>query len=142
MLAVTAPPEVAYAALLDMTDWAQWNTLVQRVEVDREGRDNYAAWYVDLGAQIGLVRLTRHFRMVRVEEDPSRFVRFERFEVSDTGGDHSDAVIEAELLDDRQWMLRLHYGGFLPIPGLIPFMRNEIGRSLRRFNQLLAASDR
>ncbi|HVT77303.1 MAG TPA: SRPBCC family protein [Acidimicrobiales bacterium] len=138
-LAIAAPPEVAYAALIDLGDWPTWNTLVQRVAVDRDGADDYAAWRVEFGAQIGVVRLTRHWRMVRVEAEPERFVRYERFELAGDG-DHSDAVIEASLLDDGRWRLHLNYGGFLPIPGLVPYTRNEIARSLRRFNARLTAT--
>lgn len=135
-----AAPEAAYAVVADLGTYPQWLGIVHRATAVRtHGPDRGPAWRVDIGSRVGLVRMTKTVRMVRVVDDPGRHARFERGEVD--GRHHSawelDVTVDPTATGSTV-AVHLHYGGAGWANLLEPVLRAEAARAARRLASLLA----
>jgi hypothetical protein len=125
---VVDAPLAAVAALVgDLTTYPSWLGIVRGVEpVDGE------AWLVDIGGKLGPFTRTKRLRMVRTGE-----LRFERDEAD--GREHAPWVLAAsadEAPGGTRVAMRLRYGGAMALPGLKPFLNEEVRRALERLQRL------
>ncbi len=118
----------------DLERYPEWLEIVTRVAPADDD-----AWAVDLRGRLGPLARSKRLRMVRVDHDAPRRVRFERAELD--GRDHSPWVLEADVTahrDGSELRMRLHYGGGLFGPVLERVLRDEIGRSRLRLLALVS----
>jgi hypothetical protein len=128
---VEAPhaPAHVFALVDDLARYPGWLDIVRRA-VPEPGSD---AWAVDLRARIGPLARSKRLRMVRVEHEADRYVRFERAELD--GREHSPWVLEATVDPSPHGstlLMALHYGGGLLAPVLQRILTDEIERSRQR----------
>lgn len=95
------PDTTVFPVLADLGTYESWLSLVQRVEpASGDPADQGPAWLVTLRAKIGPVARSKRLRMVRTAHEPSRHVRFERFELD--GRRHSAWTMDATVIDGAQ----------------------------------------
>ena len=134
---------VAHRELETLDGYPSWLSIVSGIRAaDPDPRDDGPAWWVDLGAGVGPLRLRKRVRMVRVANTEVR-VRFERRETD--GGDHHAWTLDVQLTaaPDGTAMstgveIALHYGGSLP-PLVDRFLAGEVGRAGPRLIRRVAA---
>jgi carbon monoxide dehydrogenase subunit G len=132
------PVAQVYSELRELDGYASWLSIVRRVERVSE----QPAWLVDLGAGVGPLRRSKRVRMIRAEDTPPSWLRFERSETD--GRDHSAWVLTARLQPSgdvgTHVTMHLHYGGldWLPLVGLA--LREEIRRAGPRLDRRLAST--
>jgi hypothetical protein len=129
-LAFSARVDASEAAIVrvvgDLSTYPQWLGVVQAVEAD--GVD---AWFVAIGAKVGLLRRTKRVRMVRTGP-----MRFERDEAD--GQVHPAWTLDAAIVDG-ELTVELAYGGTsLVVTALEPLLRLEAARAPGRLQRLLA----
>ena len=120
--ALQAPcaPEVLFAHVDELTEYASWMALVHRVE-RVEPSDGRPTWMVELRARVGPLARSKRLRMVRSLHDPvAGHVRFERVETA--RHTHSPWVLDAQVSpmpDGSRLEMHLHYGGSLWTAGVM-----------------------
>lgn len=113
-----------------------WMRLVHHVE-PLEPDEGRPAWWVQLRARVGPFARSKQLRMVRVNVEPERSVRFERVQPDER--DHANWILAAHLSDQAggtRLTMDLSYTGDLWTGGLLSrVLDEEIRRgedSLRR----------
>lgn len=113
-------PDVLFAHVDELTDYASWMALVHHVE-PAEPTDGRPAWNVELRARVGPLARSKRLRMVRSLHDPTTGrVRFERVET--TRHTHSPWVLDAHVSSTpagSRLEMHLHYGGSLWTAGVM-----------------------
>lgn len=133
-------PDELFAWIDDLQRYPEWLTIVVTASPTAAGAGEEAAWLVDLRGRLGPFARSKRLRMVRVDCDAPRHVRFERAETD--GRRHSpwtlDATVEP-LEGGCRLTMTLHYGGGLWAPVLERMLRDEIEQGRARLLALVAA---
>jgi hypothetical protein len=106
-----------HVALLDQ--YPPWMRLVHKVEA-LEPDDGRPAWWVELRARIGPFARSKQLRMVRVQVEQDRAVRFERIQPDEH--DHANWILSVRLepAGDGTWLtMDLAYTGDLWTGGVL-----------------------
>jgi hypothetical protein len=129
----------AYAEVEYLDAYPQWLSIVRKAEPAGPG----PAWLVDLSAGVGPLRLSKTLRMVRVEADRPRALRFERVELDERS--HSPwvltATIEPTSAVSSRLTMELHYGGVVRVPLVELALREEIRRAGPRLQRLVGGAE-
>lgn len=91
---VTPADVFAHVARLD--DYPAWMRLVHKVR-PLEPDEGRPAWWVELRARVGPFARSKQLRMVRVEVEADRAVRFERVQPDDH--DHANWILDVDLVE-------------------------------------------
>jgi hypothetical protein len=132
-----APVSVVHDRLADLSGYPAWAGIV-RGATREPGPE--PAWSVEVGARVGLIRLTKRVRMVRAVDETAR-LEFERAELD--GAEHSSWVLTVELREKAGpnpvtfAKVAFSYAGIGWVPGLDAVLAIEARRSARRLRGLL-----
>ena len=110
--------EQIFSALSDLAYYKNWLGFIDTIDtVDADGGD--ACWIVTLRAQVGPFARLKKLRMVRVEEDFPKLIRFSRKETDSK--DHSDWDLHVTISEKGDigcsvQMVVSYSGGFWSVP--------------------------
>ena len=107
--------EQIYIALADLANYKNWLGFIDTVDIDTGD----TCWIVTLRAQVGPFARLKKLRMVRVEEDFPKLIRFSRKETDSK--DHSDWDLHVTISEKGDMgcsvqMVVSYSGGFWSVP--------------------------
>ncbi|HEX9682286.1 MAG TPA: SRPBCC family protein [Acidimicrobiales bacterium] len=145
-LNASCAPADLFDVVADLGQYADWLSIVGRVERLADEADGTAAWTTDLVGRLGPFSRSKRLRMARTHLSPpaggtTGRVRFERRELD--ARRHAAWEMEATVEptgDGCHLEMSLHYGGALWLPVLDRILRDEIESSRSRLVALVTAS--
>ena len=131
--------EQIFSALADLANYKNWLGFIDTVDIDTGD----TCWIVTLRAQVGPFARLKKLRMVRVEEDFPKLIRFSRKETDSK--DHSDWDLHVTISEKGDMgcsvqMVVSYSGGFWSVP-LQAVFTSHVETAKVRLQETFASND-
>ena len=136
---VAQPPQQVFSIVGDPLTYSSWCGGVLDVEAAPAAEHEPPAWFIRVGARVGLIKMSTRLRMELVIDEPPTHLAFQRRELNQPG--HSRASLRVDVratATGSTVVTTIELGASKLPPGAEALLRREVRKSSKRIESLLS----